>query len=345
MAFSGENGGIAPAGEQAGCSRMAGTAIPWNHATLRHIEDLSDAVRGAGFQVVQLTRQTVTGSLVHRDMDGILLSSGRIGGRVTIGGALSEDKISIAVGLRIAPGSQLWHQDIRTGVVGVFRPGDVHEAQYLPGSLYVTATLTMDRLEEEAAKIGLVLDDRQLGETGFKLPETGLRNTDTLYRKMARVHAGGPSNMGIDGALLDHLILQLAREPHAVRGPAHERGYARIVSMAREFIDANLHSALSVDDVAGGALTSRRTLYRAFQKILGQTPHDYLRTLRLHRMRQTLLEHSRSGISVTWAANTWGLDQLGRTSRWYRDQFGELPSQTLTHTSRATASQPVRRSI
>lgn len=304
----------------------------WVHLDIQGIEDLKDAVRGAGLQAVQLARDSVTGSLVFRETDGILYSSGRIGGRVALNGPLSEKKITIGVGLRIAPGSRLWQQEIGTGVVGVFRAGDEHEAQNLPGSLYATASLSMDRLEEEAARIGLILDERQLGGSGFKNAARGVRACDALCRAVESVHSGHDSAAGLGRAILRHVIEEFAREPRVVSGPADKRGHARIVSLARDYIDANLAETISIDEIAAAAFTSHRTLLRAFQDVLGQSPHVYVRTLRLHRMRHVLLETTRQDITVTQAANAWGLDQLGRVSGQYRELFGELPSHTLART-------------
>ncbi|WP_161470957.1 helix-turn-helix domain-containing protein [Tropicimonas marinistellae] len=300
--------------------------------SIEGIEDLRDAVKGAGLQAVQLTRQAAIGSLVFRKSDGILYSSGRIGGRIALTGPLSEDMVTIGIGLRIAPGSRLWQQEICSGVVGVFHAGDVHEAQYLPGSLYATASMSMDHLEAEAAKVGLVLDARQLGGSGFKNVPPKIPNWNGLCVAMERVHSGETSATGLGRALLTYMIEEFARKPRIEAGPANIRGRARIVTLAREYIDAHLDEAISLDDIAAAAFTSHRTLLRAFQEILGQPPQVYIRTMRLHRMRQTLLETTRHDVSVTRAANSWGLDQLGRVSGQYKDIFGELPSQTLART-------------
>ncbi len=66
--------------------------------------------------------------------------------------------ITFGLGLRIGPGSRHWLNEVATGYCGVFLPGDDHDALYTPSSLYATATLTPERLEEIAELLSLMLD-------------------------------------------------------------------------------------------------------------------------------------------------------------------------------------------
>ena len=58
---------------------------------------------------------------------------------------------------------------------------------------------------------------------------------------------------------------------------------------------------------------------------LGTNPASYLRAVRLDRVRKDLLHAG----SVTDAATRWGFWHFGHFSNDYREQFGELPSETL----------------
>jgi len=42
--------------------------------------------------------------------------------------------VTIGVGLVMAPGTRHWLNEVTTGAVGVFLPGDEHDAFYPPGS-------------------------------------------------------------------------------------------------------------------------------------------------------------------------------------------------------------------
>ncbi|SNS51063.1 transcriptional regulator, AraC family [Tropicimonas sediminicola] len=339
MARKGERADDARTGVNAAISRPPDGVSTWERTEIRQIEDLGDAIKDAGFEAIQMPPHPVKGSIVFREQDDIRFSCGRIFGHVCISGALPENRISLAVGLRIAPGSRLWHQEIHTGVLVVLRPGDRQQALFLPGTLYAAVTMPQDRLMEVAAEFGLSIDERAIRETGFRNPVCPTPNADALCRAMDDIHDGALQARGVEERLLGHLAHQVSRNTAPLVRPDHQRGHTRIVSRACCFIDTQFDKPLTVDDVADAAMTSRRTLYRAFREVMGQPPHVYLRTMRLHRMRQTLLRASDGRMSVTRAATISGLDQFGRVSGSYRDLFGELPSQTLAGALRLQSAE------
>jgi AraC family ethanolamine operon transcriptional activator len=78
---------------------------------------------------------------------------------------------------------------------------------------------------------------------------------------------------------------------------------------------------------------SRRKLNYCFQEVLGSSPVKYLRAVRLNGVRREL----RAGAAaVQDVAARWGFWHLGQFAREYRQQFGELPSETR----RGTAAPP-----
>ena len=129
--------------------------------------------------------------------------------------------------------------------------------------------------------------------------------------------------------LLRALIAHLGRAPRVINRVGRADAPAMIVRRARAYILEHLAEPISPDILAQAALTSRRTLFRAFAEILDDTPQIYVRRLRLHRIRQGLASDEERACTVALIANQWGISELGRMSRQYRDLFGELPSHTL----------------
>ena len=157
---------------------------------ISRVEDLSDAVYGAGLEAMQMSSTPVTGSLAFAEQGGVVYSTGLIGSRVALAGPLSESMITFGLGLRIGPGSRHWLNEVATGDSGVFLPGDDHDALYTPGSLYATATLTAERLEEIAERLGLMLDARILGGTGIHARPFAESALARLRARFEQVHAG-----------------------------------------------------------------------------------------------------------------------------------------------------------
>lgn len=305
----------------------------WTRISITRIEHLSDAVLGAGLTAMQMSRGPVQGSLAFAEHDGVVYSSGYIDGRVTLTGPLSESMITFGLGLHVAPGTRHWLNERSTGDFGVFLPGDEHDALYTPGTLYVTATLSAERLEAAAESHGLVLDVPSLGGTGFhrrRFAEDGIAE---LKPQFELVHTGRrkpQTDVAILGErLLEAVVQHFGRQPRVPMCGIDPRGHARTVARARAYIIENLNRPLRIDEIAKAAYASRRTVYRAFKEVLDETPHSYVRKLRLHRIRHDLISDAERTCTIALVSNRWGIGELGRLSGWYRELFGERPSKTL----------------
>ncbi|MGA0617120.1 helix-turn-helix domain-containing protein [Paracoccus sp. KR1-242] len=304
----------------------------WQHLAIERIDQLSDAVKGAGLDAVQMNNGPFRGSLVFHEGGGIVLSSGRVEGTVSLRGALSENKITVGVVLNAAPGSWHWLKEIRTGSVGVFRAGDLHDSFYGSGSTYVAATLDLEKLEEFAAESEQVLDNETLG--GSRLHERYMEATAlrVLGNRFARIHETGVATAdgeALVDLLLRSLVAHFARAARQVTGGRPSEKHAVIVGRARAYIHANLQAPIRIDDLVRASLTSRRTLFRAFDEILGEPPQNYVRRLRLHRIRHDLASEREALCTIALIGSQWGIEEPSRLASWYRELFGELPSQTV----------------
>ena len=303
----------------------------WSRIPIARIEDLSDAVLGAGLEATQMSAGELSGTIAYRNHDGIIFSSGRIDGRVTLYGPLSGDMITLGIGVHMAPGTRHWLDEVDTGGVGVFLPGDTHDAHYTRGSIYASATLSEEKLEEEAAQLNLVFNRRMLQGTGIHQRALHPDIVSWFQVSFTRLHCGMINSC--DGRIADmmvHALLShLARPPHPGLRPAGRNTHARIVARAREYIIDHLGDPISLGDIASAAYVSRRTLQRAFAEVLDDTPQSYVRRLRLHRIRHSLASDAEKACTVALISNQWGIGEIGRMSGRYKELFGEAPSSTL----------------
>ena len=315
--------------------RSFGPTEEWTRVPISSIEDLSDAIYGAGLEATQMAKGGVSGSLAFAVKNGITYSSGLILGTVTLTGPLSPSQVTVGVGLHFPPGSWHWMNDVTTGVVGVFHAGDQHDCQYTPGALYAGVTLDEDRLEEEAAREGLVLDRKTLGGTGLHARHLHPGVVAWLRQRFERIHGGHRDarqpDADVGAVLLEALITHFGRAPSSRNRGDSRHAHAAIVRRARSYIAEHLSAPIALDDIATAAYASRRTLYRAFAEILNDTPQSYVRRLRLHRIRHELAGDAERACTIALVATQWGMNELGRMSGWYRELFGERPSDTHAH--------------
>ncbi|MDR6986900.1 AraC-like DNA-binding protein [Paenarthrobacter nitroguajacolicus] len=134
----------------------------------------------------------------------------------------------------------------------------------------------------------------------------------------------------MQGLLADTMVsrLLMAMEPPAdVAGDGDAE--SRLVRECRELLERHAFEELTVPDIAECLGVSVRTLQTALRAETGATPSELLRSIRLDRAREMLLEASPREQTVTAVAELCGFTHQGRFSSLYLKAFGELPSESL----------------
>lgn len=102
------------------------------------------------------------------------------------------------------------------------------------------------------------------------------------------------------------------------------------IKRAEQFIDDNAQEPLTIGDIAEHAGVSTRSLFSGFRKYRDTTPMQYLKDVRMRRVREELLKASANSTTVTTVATRWGFAHLGHFTADYKQYFGESPSVTLS---------------
>jgi len=131
----------------------------------------------------------------------------------------------------------------------------------------------------------------------------------------------------------EHLYLLFRQElAHRAEERDAERQYVAVplkLRVAETYVAANAANAPTVEDVAGTAGLSVRSLHTLFVKFRGMSPGEFIRERRLTGVR-TALRQAAAGATVTEIATAWSFQNFGNFASAYRERFGELPSETLT---------------
>lgn len=114
---------------------------------------------------------------------------------------------------------------------------------------------------------------------------------------------------------------------HCIRTAA-EPAAPRSVRRAMDTCENSPAGISTVSELAQIAGTSVRSLQEGFKAYVGLTPMEYLREVRLRKVREELIA-ARTDQTVSDIAQAWGFTHLGRFSQIYAQRFGESPSQTL----------------
>jgi AraC-like DNA-binding protein len=118
------------------------------------------------------------------------------------------------------------------------------------------------------------------------------------------------------------------------------RTYERVVRAAREFALQNVASELNLQDVYSHVGVSRRNLHYAFDAVMGISPGQYLRSLRLNAARRDIKRGNPGTLSLADIAAYWGFWHPSHFAADYKRRFGELPSETAQRAAPRTPSIP-----
>lgn len=153
-----------------------------------------------------------------------------------------------------------------------------------------------------------------------------LRATDSI------VHSGNATGLEQD-EFLSGVLAILAEETLSGRPDrfARMRPHARMRSLARvrDYIEENIGEPICLPEVCLSAGVSISTLLRVFREFYDMSPLDYIKIRRLQESRRLLQLADPNQDSVSSILQASGLGSHGRSSRIYRQFYGESPKQTL----------------
>jgi AraC-like DNA-binding protein len=113
---------------------------------------------------------------------------------------------------------------------------------------------------------------------------------------------------------------------------------------ARDLMDREYASPLTVADIARAAYMSPAHFSRQFRIAYGETPYSYLMTRRIERAKALL---QRGELSVTDVCMTVGCTSLGSFSARFTELVGETPTsyRRLDHTALAAIPSCVAKEL
>jgi len=156
-------------------------------------------------------------------------------------------------------------------------------------------------------------------------PRSTVQIYKIIWQILARSSLGGSDVSEID---LAGNIIALVQETqptrHAPSSLAHRR---HIVRRGEELIRGRLDDPPSITELCEATHTSRRLLFYAFKELLGRSPREHAKVLRLHAARRQILarKDERCVQQVGLGLGFWHPGQFAID---YATLFGESPSQT-----------------
>ena len=99
--------------------------------------------------------------------------------------------------------------------------------------------------------------------------------------------------------------------------------------VAARFIQRNAKENINMDEIIRVSGLAKTSLYTEFHKYYNTTPMEFLRRERLRLARDTLTSANPDATTVTNVALDCGFTHFSRFAHYYKQRFGELPSESL----------------
>ena len=268
----------------------------------------------------------------HLAWPGLLI--GRFGSLGTMHNTfvVPDETVVLLVCRRMLP--VFWSgQELPPDVMPILRAGVEHISRIPAGWDSYELMISEDLIRRTELLPLRILDERvPVEDSWLRLPEAHRRQyvaqLDALFGIGNRVATNGvpTTSFGQFRFLVDGLrrLVSAATGPHNGFAPRVTRR-ADLVRKGEALMRERLSHGVTVDEISQAVGASYRALNYAFQDAYGTSPGRFLRVLKLNRARRLLRT---SDITVTTAASSVGIYELGRFAAAYRKHFGELPSET-----------------
>jgi AraC-like DNA-binding protein len=309
---------------------------PWTQERFDNLDQHRDVLRRArpdlAWKSNQLAQGRVHGSVMSCRSGAVAVTCSSVSGSFEMRGPASTQNLVLSLSLEApVPGMQ-WMRPTGVGMVGIYLPNRDVDTINRGNVSFAVIDIPHAELELRAARLGINIDPAKIARSGVLPGRVAAAPRAWLSRLVAARHRGRPRQLP-PGYQLDEMIvaatLALLDRTPSDEDPMRLGGYHRIVARARSYIEAHLDGPIVIDSLVVASFASRRTLFRAFAETLGETPQSYILKLRLNRIRHDLAGPNEAMRTVTVVSNQWGIPELGRLAGRYREQFGELPRDTL----------------
>lgn len=299
------------------------------------------SVRGVEIQSVR-TGEGHGSTLVQSDVGADFVVTSVTTGFPMVSSTTIDDGVAAAIAIRSAPPGARWCGiDVKAGMVVVYGPGVEHTAVNPEGMSFAFAVLAVDDLSRVADSMQAELAGPGEGEVFVPSPSPASVRLHEALANHCQETAQLRTSADRGSRVLASLTSVLGQPPHNDRLGTHSQYVGRRVARACIEYAETIGRVPTIPELCMAAGVSERGLHRAFTATFGIPPSLYFRRWGLDAVRKRLLDTSESvDGAVTREAFALGFKHLGRFAGYYRQQYGESPSETLKQSLRSPGMVP-----
>lgn len=223
-----------------------------------------------------------------------------------------------------------------TSTMLIYSPGQEILATTFPGFHIYVLSVEQQYLKDLTNNLGLYHIEEKLAQIDrIELdPEQSQHLREQLEYIIGHVASLDIKELSADEKALftQYIPTLFLKEMHVKAGCSPKRVFKDknlLFMQIRTYIHSNLSSPLLIEELAKKFNITERSLRNYFQHELHISPKEYIKVIRLRKVRENLLVLGQSQNTIEKIARKFGFTHMGRFSAAYQAFFDELPSETI----------------
>ena len=308
-------------------------AVTVRHTDFDNFEALQNIMQDGHSEVVPVGNGRLIGALNHIEVTPTFgMSNGAFSRGVRLRGITSAHRWMIGMVLNTNGPATVQQQDVTAGDLLMVAPGQERYSIYRGQTDFAAMLVTPDELQAHLASERAALDLQVWRRPVSVLRADRASATENIRQLSMLSKAMADRDLPEQTADFYRRNMLELLTTAATKGLPYDGGPLRPAIRLVRDVDQYLTEAgdrpIHVSELCEQFNVPRRTLFNAFEAVLGMPPISFLRHKRLAHVHTALL-HAGPDATVHSVAAAHGFLDHSHFTGQYRRLFGELPSQTL----------------
>ena len=297
------------------------------HASVADAEGYRSSVRGVDIDAVRIGASDASNHVASVSDDHLTITAGRIGFPISHT-ANTPDTLLIVARIHSAPAGSRWAGiDLSANQTLLYSPGVEHVGVDLAGTCFTFVTTEIERVEQRADQLRCSLDRLAPGSVRDVTAIDDFSSVSSRLDPIETLREGSDLPGNVLDDLLSSIAVVLSRREARTGGPGGRPSVGRVIHRCIDYAHT-VGRRPSVSELCLVAGVSETTLRDTFVSAFGMPPSVFFRNWALDRAHDRLVSGEPIPGGVSAVALETGFSHFGRFARYYREVFGELPSQT-----------------
>lgn len=297
-------------------------------------EQLLDVVSDSRLEHFLLEPAPCDAELLHWECGGVSVDVGHYSFPVRAIGAFGKDRFCVGYMRNFSTPTWVNGFDVERHTIQFYPAASELNYRADANGQWIALTIEEETFQGAAMKrLGRHVDLPRRSTLSYRLPQGHHQALDLAVSRLVRESAVSSLHLeSFLGNVADVLVHLEEGDIESLTRRWRER--RNLLDRADAYLGASISRPFDLSTMARAIGTSRRSLQRHFADAYGMTPLQWARCVALHRVRQHLRASNPGEAVIEGVARDCGFRHMGRFAGYYRELFGEFPSETLARPSK-----------